>query len=115
MNDTNILYNELDNINPIIKKNIKYLCADKGYCSNKNIIKLLNSNIIPIIPFNKRNTKDKTKTKCLTGDEKNILRKRIYIEHLFVSLKSFIKIAIRYEKYIDNLRVNLCLFNIYVI
>ena len=72
VNDARILYNELDNINPIIKKNIKYLCADKGYCSNKNRIKLLNSNIIPIIPFNKRNTKDKTKIKCLTCDEKKM-------------------------------------------
>ena len=34
----NFLYNELDNINPIINKNIKYLCANKGHCSNGNII-----------------------------------------------------------------------------
>ena len=42
-------------------------------------------------------------------------RKRIYIEHLFASLKSFIKIANRYEKYIDNYKGLIYIFLIYTL
>ena len=35
----------------------KYFIADKGYCSTKIRDILKTKNILPIIPFNKRNTK----------------------------------------------------------
>ena len=38
--------------------------------------------LIPIIPYNKRNTKDKNKINKLTKSEKIRYKKRIKIEHI---------------------------------
>ena len=83
-------------------ENIKYFICDKGYCSSitRNIFK--NNEIVPIIPFNNRNTIDKTKIKKLTEAEKNKYRRRIKIEHIFGNLKILNKLGTRYEKYINN-------------
>jgi len=109
-----------------------------GYCSSKirNILKT--KNILPIIPFNKRNTKDKNKINKLTKNEKNRYKKRIKIElnkiceinftyflisekinfyknlfsseHIFSNLKSNHKLENRYERYINNYEGLLYLF-----
>ena len=68
--------------------NTKYFICDKGYCSSKIRNILINKNILPIIPFNRRNTKDKNKINKLTKNEKNRYKKRIKIEHIFSNLKS---------------------------
>ena len=88
----------------------KYFIADKGYCSSKIRNLLIAKNILPIIPFNRRNTKDKNKINKLTKNEKNRYKKRIKIEHIFSNLKSNHKLENRYEKYIDNYKGLLYLF-----
>jgi hypothetical protein len=80
----------------------KYFIADKGYCSSKIRNLLIAKNILPIIPYNKRNTKDKNKINKLTETDKNRYKKRIKIEHIFSNLKSNHKLENRYEKYIHN-------------
>lgn len=80
----------------------KYFIADKGYCSSKIRKLLITKNILPIIPYNKRNIKDKNKINKLTKSEKIRYKKRIKIEHIFSNLKSNHKLENRYEKYIDN-------------
>jgi len=61
------------------KGNIKYLFADKGYCSQLTRDILNKNNIHPIIDYNNRNTKDKSKIKCLSKEEFKLYTKRIYI------------------------------------
>ena len=93
-NDANIFLSQLNNdvlINKIIyDKYKKYLLGDKGYDSISIRNKLKDQNIIPIIDYNKRNTKNKTKIKKLTVDEKEIYRKRLIVEHLFSKNKNAI-------------------------
>ena len=59
------------------------LLADKGYDSNNIRLFLYNNNIDSIISYNKRNTKDPTKIKHLTREQKKIYSKRIKIENFF--------------------------------
>ena len=54
----------------------KYFIADKGYCSSKIRNILINKNILSIIPFNRRNTKNKNKINKLTKNEKNRYKKK---------------------------------------
>ncbi len=109
-----------------------------GYCSTKirNILKT--KNILSIISFNRRNTKNKNKINKLTKNEKNRYKKRIKIElnkiceinftyflinkkinfyknlfsseHIFRNLKSNHKLENRYERYINNYEGLLYLF-----
>ena len=51
-----------------------------GYCSKITREILNKNNIHPIIDYNNRNTKDKTKKKYLTKNELKLYIKRIYIE-----------------------------------
>jgi len=90
--------------------NTKYFICDKGYCSSKIRNILTNKNIVPIIPYNKRNTKDKNKIIKLTKIQKEKYKRRIKIEHIFSHLKSNHKIQNRYEKYINNYEGLLYLF-----
>lgn len=53
-------------------KYIKYMLADKGYDSSLIRNKLNDMGIIPLIAFNKRNTKNTTKIKNMTDKEKII-------------------------------------------
>jgi len=53
--------------------------ADAGYDSIKLRSKLNNIFYKSIIPFNKRNTKDKNKIKTLTNEEKKLYKSRITI------------------------------------
>ena len=101
LNDSNILQQQIINIDTNINYS-KYFIADKGYCSSKIRKLLIAKNILPIIPYNKRNTKDKNKINKLTKNEKIRYKKRIKIEHIFSNLKSNHKLENRYEKYIDN-------------
>ena len=109
LNDSNILQQQFTNIDTFMN-NTKYFICDKGYCSSKIRNILTNKNIIPIIPYNKRNTKDKNKIIKLTKNQKEKYKKRIKIEHIFSNLKSNHKIQNRYEKYINNYEGLLYLF-----
>jgi transposase len=81
IHDSKILQEQMSTI--IDKyKNIKYLIADKGYCSKITREKLITNNIKPIIDYNNRNTKTKAKN-SLTNEELKIYKKRIYIKHIF--------------------------------
>ena len=81
-----------------------------GYCSTKIRDILKTKNILLIIPYNKRNTKDKNKINKLTKNEKIRYKKRINIEHIFSNLKSNHKLENRYEKYINNYKGLLYLY-----
>jgi hypothetical protein len=109
LNDSNILQQQFINIDHFMN-NTKYFICDKGYCSSKIRNILTNKNIVPIIPYNKRNTKDKNKIIKLTKIQKEKYKKRIKIEHIFSHLKSNHKIQNRYEKYINNYEGLLYLF-----
>jgi len=80
----------------------QYILADKGYSSNE-VRQLFRLNgYIPIIPYNKRNTKDINKIKYLTNKEKQIYKKRIRIENLFSWLKKNKRIKELNEKSIES-------------
>lgn len=100
--DSEILCNQLNNNmvdEKVLTKNSKYILGDKGYCSTKLRTLLNNRGYETIIPFNKRNTKDKTKIKKLNTKQLNILKKRVVIEHTFGKLKKqFRRIDTRYDK-----------------
>lgn len=81
----------------------KYFLGDKGYCSKQLRNILEDDNYVPIIDFNNRNTKDKTKIKKLSKDEFKIYKKRIMIEYTFGKLKkNFRRIDLRYDKCIST-------------
>ncbi len=102
INDSAILLDQLNSKNIIDigenngKKN--YFFADSGYDSSKIRSKLKELNLIPIIPTNKRNTKDINKIIKLTKEEQKKYKKRIKIEHVFGQLKTERKILTRYDK-----------------
>ena len=101
VNDSKILQKQMK----IILENkdyVNYLFADKGYCSKITKEILNKNNIHPIIDYNNRNTKDKTKKKYLTKNELKLYIKRIYIEHLFGNYKYYPKLGQRYEQKIHN-------------
>jgi Transposase DDE domain len=76
----------------------QYMLADKGYDSTNVRKILINNGYIPIIDYNKRNTKDPNKIKCLTKKEKIIYNNRIKIENLFCYVKKNKKILLREDK-----------------
>ena len=86
-----------------IHKRTKFL-ADKGYDSKKIRNKILSRKMIPIIGYNKRNTKDISKIKFLTADELKIYKKRIRVEHLYAFYKKYPKINSIYEKTLESYR-----------
>jgi hypothetical protein len=74
------------------------LLADAGYDSSITRKKLIDNNIYPIIPFNKRNTKDNAKIKYLNDDDKKLYKRRIKIENLFSWIKKNKRISEINEK-----------------
>ena len=96
LNSKNIIDIEENNENN--ENNENYFFADSGYDSTKIRSKLKELNLIPIIPSNKRNTKDINKIIKLTKDEEKKYKKRIKIEHVFGKLKTDRKILTRYDK-----------------
>lgn len=98
--DSAILREQLDdkNTNMIgteIRK--KTFMADKGYDSSIIREKLKEKGYNVIIPYNKRNTKDKNKEKKLNEKEK-IYRKRVQIEYTFMKMKRYRRTDVRYDK-----------------
>jgi len=76
----NIFNKQLDNLNiGLIDKKSTIFMADAGYDSIKLWSKLNNIFYKSIIPFNKRNTKDKNKIKTLTNEEKKLYKSRFEI------------------------------------
>ena len=55
-----------------------------------------------LLPFNKRNTKDKNKIKTLTDEEKKLYKSRITIENTFLKIKKNRRLEIVYEKISKN-------------
>ena len=76
--------------------------ADAGYDSIKLRNKLNDIFYKSIIPFNKRNTKDKNKIKTLTDEEKKLYKSRITIENTFLKIKKNRRLEIVYEKISKN-------------
>ena len=108
INDSAILLDQLNskNIIDIGENNEKknYFFADSGYDSSKIRSKLKELNLIPIIPTNKRNTKDKEKlekNKC-TQYEKMLINSRSKIEHINNTIKQNKTLNVRYQKYMSN-------------
>jgi len=99
LNDMNIFNKQLDNLKiGLIDKKSTIFMADSGYDSIKLRSKLNNIFYKSIIPFNKRNTKDKNKIKTLTNEEKKLYKSRITIENTFLLLKKYRIFEIVYEK-----------------
>jgi hypothetical protein len=82
--------------------NIRYFLADAGYDSKAIRTIMTIKNIHPIIPFNKRNTKDPSKIKILTDNEKEKYNKRIKIENVFSHIKKSKRLDCLYEKTIES-------------
>lgn len=97
-------FNKLIN-NNIIKEKFNKKCiilADKGYDTRTIREKIYKSKMKCIIPFNKRNTKNKSKIKELNENEKKIYKKRIKVEHYFSIIKKYPKINCVYEKSLSS-------------
>ena len=94
MNSKNIIDIQENN------ENENYFFADGGYDSIQIREKLKKLKLIPIIPTNKRNTKDihLTNEVKLTKTEQKKYKKRIKIEHVFGKLKTDRKISTRYDR-----------------
>lgn len=97
-NDSKILYDQLDIPYLVdLPVNNAYFLADKGYDSKKIKDKLDNMGYWPIIAVNKRNCKkDQPKMNKI---DKKIYKKRIRVEHVFMKLKRFRRISIRYDRH----------------
>jgi hypothetical protein len=104
INDSKILQIQLKNNKMLLNKDIlnkhsKYFLADAGYDSSIVRNNLKERNYIPLIAFNKRNTKDKNKLKIMTDTDKMIFKKRVKIEYFFGLIKRCYKrIDSRYDK-----------------
>lgn len=100
--DSKILNKQLNNkdlINEQLNKKEIFI-ADSGYDSSKIIKKLKGMKYNKIlIPQNKRNIKNKKLIRKLTKTQKKQLKKRYIIEHKNNNLKSYKRLAIRYDKF----------------
>ena len=109
--DSKILDIQLDEFiknNTNLLTNDNLLLGDAGYDSNKLRNKIINNNIgILLTARNKRNIKNKNKLDALklSSIEKNLLKKRIKIEHTNAHLKQYKRLSIRYDKYSNNYRI----------
>ena len=90
---------------PKILTNNNILLGDAGYDSNKLKDKVININIGKLLTArNKRNIKDKNKLEALklSDKEKELLKKRIKVEHINAQLKKYKRLSLRYDKYSIN-------------
>lgn len=80
----------------------QYILADAGYdtLNFRNTCK--NAGYIPIVDYNKRNTKNITKVKKLTNSEKLKYKKRLKIENMFSWFKKNKRVKELYEKSVDT-------------
>lgn len=92
----------------------QYLLADPMYDSKKNRTYLTEKGLIPIILYNKRNTKDKCKIKKLNSFQKRIYKRRIVVENSYAWFKQFCKIDKVYEKTIESYNGLVLLISYYV-
>ena len=108
MSDSKILDMQLDEFiikHPKILTNNNILLGDAGYDSNKLKNKVININIGKLLTArNKRNIKDKNKLEALklSDKEKELLKKRIKVEHINAQLKKYKRLSLRYDKYSIN-------------
>lgn len=114
LNDAKIGINNISNlIYDISKLKKAYILADKIYDTNEFRHKCKNNNLIPIIDYNKRNTKDVQKINKLNKEEKTIYRKRIKVENTFAILKKYKRIDKIYDftpnTYLSFVYLSLCL------
>ena len=85
LNDSNIFNKQLYNLDiKLIDKNTSIFMADAGYDSSILRNKLNKIFYKTLIPYNKRNTKDKNKIKVFTNEEKKMYNSRITIENTFL-------------------------------
>jgi transposase len=84
------------------KNHYNILMADKGYDSSYIRNDLIKNNIKPIIPFNRRNTKDINKIKTLNEHDKKLYKLRIKIENSFSWLKKNKRISEVNEKTLNS-------------
>lgn len=105
INDSKILNDQFDdfiNTNKQLLNNNNILLGDAGYDSNKLKDKIKNSKFgFLLTPKNKRNTKNKNKLNALklSPEEKELMKKRIKVEHTNAQLKQYKRILFRYDKY----------------
>lgn len=78
--------------------------ADGGYHSEANKKYLKESGYVPIIAYNKRNTRDKEliRKNKLTANEERIYKKRRIIESTFSWMKNYPVINQNYQKTIES-------------
>ena len=100
-NDCKILMQQINTQNVVnidTANNFNYFMADSGYDTKevRDVVRSLK--FIPLIPFNKRNTKDTKKINKMPTKDYILYKKRIKIEHVFGTLKNNKKLLTRYEK-----------------
>jgi hypothetical protein len=114
-NDSLILNNQLDDIiinNTELLNNKNILLGDAGYDSNIIKNKLKKINFGKLLSYrNKRNIKNVHKLEAikLLPSEKELLKKRIKIEHTNALLKQYRRLSTRYDKYSSNYMIFLYL------
>ena len=115
--DSVILSRHLTHRNPLDiyddNKYKKYFLADAGYDSENIRTLLIQMNFEPIIWYNKRNIKDKSKIKRFTDKEKLVYKKRVNIEYIFGRIKNgFKRLNYVYEitaiSYLNYLYLSVC-------
>ena len=72
---------------PHIFEKAKYFLADKAYDSQNTTEFFEDNGIVPVIPQNKRNIKDKRKIKKFNDKQKKIYKNRNKVENSFAILK----------------------------
>ena len=85
-------------------KYTRYFLADSIYDTDDIHEKIKSLNIIPIIAYNKRNTKDESiiRAKQLSNHHKIIYKKRIIIENVFSWVYKNRRTSCRYDKKVIN-------------
>jgi hypothetical protein len=100
--------NKLPNLNTLKNSKVnrykQYFLADSGYDTEENKNFLKEKGYIPLIKYNKRNTKDKNKIKknLFTKKHKQIYKRRLKIEPFFAWLKNKPVINQNYQKTIES-------------
>ena len=79
----------------------QYILADKAYDSTKVRNTVLKKGFTPIIPKNKRNTKNIMRP-SLNRKERTIIKKRRIVENYFSWMKKYRRIEYLYERNIEN-------------
>lgn len=93
----------------LLERFSKYYCADGGYDTKFIRDYLSNLDLIPIIKYNKKNTKDENKLKKLTLSKYNqkIYNKRFIIEDTNGNIKSFKLVQTRMDRKSSNFESSL--------